>query len=262
MDILLDQEISVVFVGALAFGLYFSTFLSCVRWLLFADEGWKVRRDIRWPTVAMTILIFGVNVVFLSWTLHWTMVKAWHATSNPGVPYQVPEWADIIWCTLPGCNVLLADITAIHRCWVVYGRRVSVIVVPVFLWFAALLCNVLQIYLQTAHIKNPRIGPYSWGSASMTMGIGVVLIPFWVSTILLNGYVSGELPETRGIILDLRLITTRHSCVDSTHLQDSQELQIYHVRRAPSLLHPGRFRVRNTLFFNHVCAFLVLVWDE
>ncbi|KAF9443761.1 hypothetical protein P691DRAFT_763984 [Macrolepiota fuliginosa MF-IS2] len=113
MDIPLDKEISVVFAGALAFGLYFSTFLSCVRWFLFVDEGWKVRRNIRWPTVAMTVLIFGVNVVFLSWTLHWTMVKAWHAISNPGVPYQVPEWADIIWCTLPNCNVLLADIAAV-----------------------------------------------------------------------------------------------------------------------------------------------------
>ncbi|KAF9449770.1 hypothetical protein P691DRAFT_811937 [Macrolepiota fuliginosa MF-IS2] len=177
----LHEEIPVVFAGALAFGLYFSTFLSCGRWLLFEDGGWKARRDIKWLTVIIAVLIFGCNVTFLAWNLRWTMVKALHMVNDPDIVYQMPEWADIVSCTVENSNVLLADITVIYRCWIVYGQSASVIMVPIFLWFAAFLCNVLQIYLRAAHITSPIIGPYS---------PGVVLMPFWISTILLNAYVS------------------------------------------------------------------------
>ncbi|KAF9442235.1 hypothetical protein P691DRAFT_681921 [Macrolepiota fuliginosa MF-IS2] len=66
----LGQQISVAFAGALAFGVYFATLLSCFRWLLFADEGWKRRRVINWPLVGVTSFIFGINVVREAWRLH------------------------------------------------------------------------------------------------------------------------------------------------------------------------------------------------
>lgn len=60
------------------------------------------------------------------------------------------------------------------------------------MWIAALLCTILQIYLQVAHTNNPDIGPYKWASVNMSMGPGIVLVPFWISTVLLNAYVSGD----------------------------------------------------------------------
>ncbi|KAF9443759.1 hypothetical protein P691DRAFT_678874 [Macrolepiota fuliginosa MF-IS2] len=189
-DTPLDQEVAVVFTAALAFGLYFSTFLSCCRWLLFSDEGWRVRRDIKWPTVTVTVLIFGCNIIYLSWALHWTMVRTFHVANSPEIPYETPEWAGIVSCTVGITEVLLADIVVIYRCWTVYERQVSIIMAPVFLWLAGFVCNILQIYLQSAHIKNPNIGPYAWGSVTMNAGPGIVLVPFWISTILLNAYVS------------------------------------------------------------------------
>lgn len=97
MGIPLYKEIAVVFAGALGFGLYLATLLACFRWLLFADEGWRVRDNIKWVFVTVTFLIFGFNVVYLAWSLHWTMVKAWHeANDPPGATYTTPEYANIV----------------------------------------------------------------------------------------------------------------------------------------------------------------------
>lgn len=96
MGISLAQEIAMNFAGALAFGLYFATFLACLRWLLFADEGWTPRKNIRWLMVAMTVLILICNVMYLSWSLHWAMVKATHIVNKPEVAYVTPQWANII----------------------------------------------------------------------------------------------------------------------------------------------------------------------
>jgi len=51
----------------------------------------------------------------------------------------------------------------------------------------------LQIYLEIAHIHNRSIGPYTWAEVNMTKGPGIVLLPFWIATNLLNIYGSGAL---------------------------------------------------------------------
>ncbi|KAJ3569095.1 hypothetical protein NP233_g5280 [Leucocoprinus birnbaumii] len=207
----LDQRVSVVFVGALAFGLYAVTLLICLRWLLFVDEGWRLRkgRSINWPIIIVALLILACNLAYLIETFEWTKVAVWHAIHFPFVDYGKPEWTSIVSCTVANANVLLADIVLITRCWIVYDRRrVAVILFPSFLWVGALVCTVLQIYLQVAHTHDPSIGPYSWASVNMTMGPGIVLVPFWISTVLLNAYIA--------VALIWRIYSTTEHCRSST----------------------------------------------
>ncbi|KAF9450647.1 hypothetical protein P691DRAFT_623941, partial [Macrolepiota fuliginosa MF-IS2] len=51
-------DIAVAFTGALAFGLYLATLLTCLRWLLFTDDGLRPRENIRWTILVVTFLIF------------------------------------------------------------------------------------------------------------------------------------------------------------------------------------------------------------
>lgn len=210
----LDKRVSIVFAGALSFGLYASTLLICLRWLLFVDEGWKLRttRNINWPIVIVTLLILACNLAYLIETFEWTKVAVWHAVHFPGVSYDKPEWTSIVSCTVANANVLLADIVLIIRCWTVYGGRgTAVIVFPSFLWIGALLCTILQIYLQIAHTIDPTIGPYSWASVNMKMGPGIVLIPFWICTVVLNAYVA--------VMLIRRIYNTAEHCRFSTSIE-------------------------------------------
>ncbi|KXN92330.1 hypothetical protein AN958_08561 [Leucoagaricus sp. SymC.cos] len=190
MPIPLPQSVAVSFTGGLAFGIYFATLLICLRWLLFGDQGWKFKKTIRWGILVVTFLIFASNVVYLAMSLHGTMQTAAHP-ADPS--FHTPGWIGIVACTAANCNVLLADMVLIYRCWLIYERQYYTIAVPIFLWFAAFVCTVLQIYLQTEHLSNPKIGPYTWASVNMTWGPGIVLLPFWISTVVLNAYSAAVL---------------------------------------------------------------------
>lgn len=204
-SLLLHQQVAVAVSGALAFGFYFATLLYCVRWLLFTEEGWRIRQRIRWYIVAITFLIFACNMVYLALNINGAMGAAWREiTKTP--PRTGTEWRNVLSCTMANCTVLSADIVLLWRCWVVYGKRRLIVILPCLLWLSALLCTILQIYLQAVHIRNPNIGPYNWASVNMTFGPGIVLLPFWISTALLNAYCSA--------VLVRRIYLTAEECKD------------------------------------------------
>ncbi|KAM6489090.1 hypothetical protein JOM56_015502 [Amanita muscaria] len=42
-------------------GLYSASLMHCVRWLLFEDEGWRLRKKINWWLVTTTLLVFFLS---------------------------------------------------------------------------------------------------------------------------------------------------------------------------------------------------------
>jgi hypothetical protein len=71
---------------------------------------------------------------------------------------------------------------------------------PMFLWVGALVCAILQAFLQAVHINNPDFGPYQWAAVNMDVGPGIVLTPFWGSTTVLNAYCTSEsINKTDGV---------------------------------------------------------------
>lgn len=75
--------------------------------------------------------------------------------------------------------------TRAHSKWIMWF--------PIFLWLGGIVCTILQLFLLVAHIHNPSLGPYQWAAVNMTVGPGIVLVPFWASTIALNAYCTGKL---------------------------------------------------------------------
>ena len=47
---------------AIFFGLYSASFIHCVRWLLFEDDGWKIRKKINWWLLSTTLLVFLLSM--------------------------------------------------------------------------------------------------------------------------------------------------------------------------------------------------------
>ncbi|KAF9446495.1 hypothetical protein P691DRAFT_776811 [Macrolepiota fuliginosa MF-IS2] len=185
------EEVGTVFTAALIFGMYLITLLFCFRWLLFDDDGWNLRERISWTTVLTAFLIFAFNLLYLVLSLRSTIAMVKYLSDNPGGPgYHTPHWDSIVKCTSANFTALLADCALIYRCWVVYGECLAVVVFPILLWLGSLVCTALQMYLQIVHVHNPLIGPRIWGAVNMTLGPGIVLIPFWASTAVLNGYAT------------------------------------------------------------------------
>ncbi|PFH46295.1 hypothetical protein AMATHDRAFT_7996 [Amanita thiersii Skay4041] len=64
-----EASIVALFVQALLYGLYIATFLHCLRWLIFKDEGWDLRKEVNWPKLFVTLIIFGLSTSQLALAL-------------------------------------------------------------------------------------------------------------------------------------------------------------------------------------------------
>lgn len=62
-----DEEYTVaVTTQALLTGTYFATFLLCLRWLVFSDDGGTLRKRINWPFLIITVILFAFAVTEFS----------------------------------------------------------------------------------------------------------------------------------------------------------------------------------------------------
>jgi hypothetical protein len=54
-----------VFIEAMLCGFYATTFVLCLRWLVFTDEGWKLRprRQVNSPMLILAVLVFALQTV-------------------------------------------------------------------------------------------------------------------------------------------------------------------------------------------------------
>ena len=52
-----SETVIAVVVQAALHGLYFGTLVHCLRWLMYEDEGWKMRGKINRSMLAVTVLL-------------------------------------------------------------------------------------------------------------------------------------------------------------------------------------------------------------
>jgi len=187
----IDQNVTAVFIDALLYGVYFTTLLHCIRWLLFADEGWKLRRkkDIRWSMLLATLLLFFFSLANLA--LQFRSILAVLRTverENKIVKVQKPPWVNLVLCTNANLSILIGDLVMMHRCWLICNKSRRVLALPVLLFLGGVLLTILQAYLQIVQGQH-ILGV--WQPINSTVGPGTILTPFWGVTILLNAYTSG-----------------------------------------------------------------------
>jgi hypothetical protein len=92
----LSQGVAVAFINGLFYGLYLVTTCFANRWLFFADEGWKFRKQIHWLMAIVTNLVWALSVVGLGLSIHTPIskaafVEAGHRTED----FAGPGWDDI-----------------------------------------------------------------------------------------------------------------------------------------------------------------------
>jgi hypothetical protein len=77
---------------------------------------------------------------------------------------------------------------------------------PIFLWLSGVVCTALQLFLQVKNIHDPDFGPYDWATVNMSVGPGIVIIPFLASTIILNAYCTGEFADAEKKVVSASVI--------------------------------------------------------
>jgi hypothetical protein len=73
-----------------------------------------------------------------------------------------------------------------YRLWRIYNKSTAIIAFPIFLWIGGFALTGLQAYVQIVQLSGLKL----WLPVNMSIGPGIILIPFWASTIVLNVYAT------------------------------------------------------------------------
>ena len=67
MSTFIEESVIPLFAQVILYGLYVGTSGHCLRWLLFDDKDWNIRKKINWSMLAIGILLFILMTINL-WT--------------------------------------------------------------------------------------------------------------------------------------------------------------------------------------------------
>ncbi|PFH49138.1 hypothetical protein AMATHDRAFT_41765 [Amanita thiersii Skay4041] len=180
MDPLLRAGIFSTFIEAILYGLYFVTFLHCLRWLFFKDEGWVLCKSRTQLIPLMTLLIFillttDTITAFLILFLYFRGMDLQRL-------YTLELTAGVIEFLL----AVLADSVLIYRCWVVYSRRWQVVCLPLLVWLGGISCSTLALYYYSQNLR--------WMLSGAEIDrIGRVGGAFYLCTIIVNIYCTSAI---------------------------------------------------------------------
>ncbi|KIL60222.1 hypothetical protein M378DRAFT_130805 [Amanita muscaria Koide BX008] len=145
-----ESFVTALLVKTSFYGLYIATFGVYLRWLLFADEGWKLRKPLDWPMLIVAILIFTSSTMWLGAFARLTMGFV------RGAKF------DLFYTNAIGA-VTIADAVMIYRCWKVYdgtNRSWLIAVFPAICWLGCLISFILVFYYNHQIIVLPTNLPH------------------------------------------------------------------------------------------------------
>ncbi|PFH48433.1 hypothetical protein AMATHDRAFT_5783 [Amanita thiersii Skay4041] len=139
-----------MFVQSILYGPYLCTVLYCIRWLVFADQGWTIRQRIDRPMLAITLLLCLLSTADLGVSLVYTLTAQRDEI-------QLMYLLSTVTFILEGLEAILADGVLIYRCWVVGTRRWTMIFLPLTFWLANIGNLVTYTYWSLLITLNPSV---------------------------------------------------------------------------------------------------------
>lgn len=89
------QEVFVVVFSSVAFGVSLVTLAHCLRWLLFVEQGWKLKTNINWTFLTAAILIAVLNTLCLGLNIRSLMDRVLLMSISPFATYHTPVWRSV-----------------------------------------------------------------------------------------------------------------------------------------------------------------------
>ncbi|KIL64671.1 hypothetical protein M378DRAFT_570650 [Amanita muscaria Koide BX008] len=142
------------YLPAIFFGLYSASFIHCVRWLMFEDEGWRIRKKIHWWLVTATLLVFFLSTALFCGVAMTIFESNASSIISPAVflASNLLDSSAIQWSIL-----MVIDSVMIYRCWIVFLKNRSIVYFPVVLWCLCLTCETLSCYCELARLIPPNV---------------------------------------------------------------------------------------------------------
>ncbi|PFH46379.1 hypothetical protein AMATHDRAFT_88361 [Amanita thiersii Skay4041] len=161
--------VSGTFVQSLLYGLYIASTVHSLRWLLFVDEGWRLRdvRAIKWPMLAVSSLLFFFTTADLLLTILQTLSVAIRGAKGFHTPWNTATISIEKWTIITADSVL-----------------VLIIIFPMLMCIGDVICSI--IYTRWSVLRDR-------GSSKLPIQLGHIQDVFYACTIALNIYATSAI---------------------------------------------------------------------
>ncbi|KAF8632100.1 hypothetical protein AX15_002053 [Amanita polypyramis BW_CC] len=129
-----------LFVFALSYGIYFTTTIHCLRWLLYKGGGQTRREKGNISMLAVCFALFLFETVGLAAYFKATLEAQNLNNRDYNIFNTVYDW-------LEAAIYQIVDAVQIYRCWVVYNHSWKIIIFPVVFWFSCMALSGYGYYL-------------------------------------------------------------------------------------------------------------------
>lgn len=188
-----SKSAAMTFIQSILYGLYIATFVECLRWLMFENEGWKLRRckQMRWSFIIIAIIVFAISTADV-------LIGLWLTRTRLAGQQSISARLSFLTVAIDGATLIIIDAVLIFRCWTVYGKSWRVICLPLVLWTCTVACAVTWTVCNAVGVKlieTPTV---------IAVGAGV----FYVCNFATNVYASSAIVYR---VWNSAMTTDRHS---------------------------------------------------
>ena len=215
LSILKGYIVAITLEATLA-GVYFASFLLCLRWLIFSDDGATLRKPIHRPFLIITLVLFVFTVTALGIGLQKALSSS-HGASTTGIPTYfiiinvctnpwnlLLSWLGILQFFVEMLTLVITDgvlvcdweinhwvllmiCYQIFRCWTVYNRSWRIAFIPLLL----LLYNISVFLVLTCwHAFYELRGNKPAGPMDDSLGISELFGSLYAANIVINMYTT------------------------------------------------------------------------
>ncbi|KAM6499027.1 hypothetical protein JOM56_004535 [Amanita muscaria] len=181
------------FTQSILYGLYIPTFAGCLRWLMFENEGWKLRpcKQMTWAYIIIAILVFAVSTADV-------LIGFWLTRTRLAGQQSITDRLSFLSVAIEGTTLIIIDAVLIFRCWTVYGRSWRVIYLPLVLWACTVACAVTWTVCNAVGVELIN------SPTAVAIGVGV----FYACNFATNVYATSAIVYR---VWNSAMTTDRHS---------------------------------------------------
>ncbi len=95
-----DDWIVSVLVAGSATGVYLCTLAFCLRWLLFADQGWRIRKGINWILLTASLALFLLSSTHIIMAVKSTITTVQSDIRGDPPSSKLP-WTSVVMVSYP-----------------------------------------------------------------------------------------------------------------------------------------------------------------
>lgn len=141
-----EAQLLALFMQSLTHGVHLVTFASCVRTQLRSSSA---RKPMNWLWLSVAVSLFIVATIDLSFNLYHNIFAFVFFTGQGGAAAvfdELSSWVEVVRSVLFYLGGSISDIALMYRCWVICGRKWTLLILQLLLFLSALACASVILY--------------------------------------------------------------------------------------------------------------------